>query len=100
MMYYIRQIFFTIIEGNNENKILNEIKSLIRIPNINKHVLAKKAINQNYIYLQKDYDYTLILYFCNQNDIDKYILHTLHQNFVVKVANLVRMQVYDYVSID
>lgn len=95
-MKYIRQLLFRCKNKEDLESIYFNLQELSQIKYIQKFVIMKCINQDKYDYIESKYDCSVLLYFSNQNDIEKYCIHPFHTNFVETVLAKVDISVIDY----
>ena len=96
MGYYIRQLLIGCKDDTHQQIVCDKIKELTKIDSIYKASILKCVDSSDYEYVNMNFDYSVMLYFKNYNDIEKYCSHILHLDFVKNMLSKIDIVVFEY----
>lgn len=95
-MKYIRQLLFSCKKRETLEVLYFKLQELSQIEYIREFVILKSINQDKYDYIESKYDCSVLLYFSNLSDLEKYCMHSIHTNFVETVLAKVDISVLDY----
>ncbi len=95
-MKYIRQLLFECKNKEDLEKLYSGIEELSRIDHVCQSSFMKCINQDQYDYIENKYTCSLLLYFSDLSDIEKYCEHPLHTKFVKTMLQKVNITVLDY----
>ena len=94
-MNYIRTIYFSCNQCDLREVLKKELEKLALIPYIKKCIMSQRSEVRKFSYAEDNYDFALIMFFDTHEDIDKYLEHPLHQEFLAASRNNLSMRIFD-----
>lgn len=95
-MIYVRQLLFKCKDSGFTESLYLELQTLSQIEHVRNSIMMECMKQNKYDYIDCRYDFSLLLFFSDLNDIEKYCTHPIHERFVRKMLNFVDVVVFDY----
>lgn len=95
-MGYIRQLIFKCKNKDCLELFYTKINLLTQIEYVSKALILECVNQGKYDYIDSSYDFSVLLFFSDINDIEMYVSHPNHINFVKNILKEVDVTVFDY----